>query len=85
MTKNQKIGIALGIAAILGYILYKKNEATETKAETTSSTTSVALPIVEVSSGSETPQVVNIPPQFGGAEVVTANVPTTAGSWQSFN
>jgi hypothetical protein len=91
MNKNTKIGIGIGIVALL-FIAYKKGvfggseggnggEGGSTEAPPSN------LPIVDVSSGSETPQVsvVNIPPQFGGGEVVTANVPTTAGSWQSFS
>jgi hypothetical protein len=92
MNKNQKIGIGIGIAAIVAFVLYKKGvfggsnggnggDGGSTEAPASN------LPIVDVSSGSETPQVavVNIPPQFGGGEVVTAsNIPTYAGSYGSY-
>lgn len=92
MTKNQKIGVALGIAAILGYVLYKRNNETPTKTGETIFSEKLELPPMSVSSGSETPQVsivntpVNIPPQFGGKEVVVNSYnPETAGSWATFN
>jgi hypothetical protein len=96
MNKNKKIAIGIGIAAILGFILYKKgvfggseggNGGSESETEETlKSSMPTSLPIVQVSSGSETPQVVNIPPQFGGGDVVTAsNLPTSAGTWGSYN
>jgi hypothetical protein len=95
LDKNKKIAIGIGIAAILGFILYKKgvfggSEGGNGDSGDSGSTEPPAstLPIVDVSSGSETPQVavVNIPPQFGGGEVVTAsNLPTSAGTWGSYN
>lgn len=95
MNKNTKIGIGIGILALL-FIAYKKgvfgrseteNEEGVTTEEELKSSIPSNLPIVDVSSGSETPQVavVNIPPQFGGNNVVTAsNLPTGAGTWGSY-
>jgi hypothetical protein len=94
MNKNTKIGIGIGILALL-FIAYKKGvfggnggaENEEVVEEEVKSSIPSNLPIVDVSSGSETPQVavVNIPPQFGGNNVVTAsNLPTGAGTWGSY-
>lgn len=87
MNKNTKIGIGIGIIALL-FIAYKKGVFGGSEGGNGGSEESTpSLPIVDVSSGSETPQVavVNIPPQFGGGEVVTAsNLPTSAGTYQSF-
>jgi hypothetical protein len=88
MKKNTKIGIGIGVIALL-FIAYKKGLFSGSNSTDSGSTeaSTPSLPIVDISSGSETPQVavVNIPPQFGGEVVTASNVPTTAGSWQSFN
>ena len=44
---------------------------------------SPVIPIVNVSSGSETPQVVNIPAQFGNQTAIVNKLPS--GSFQTFN
>jgi hypothetical protein len=87
MNKNTKIGIGIGVLALL-FIAYKKGVFGGSEGGNGGSEAPTpSLPIVDVSSGSETPQVavVNIPPQFGGEVVTASNIPTTAGSYQSFN
>ena len=86
LNKNKKIAIGVGILALL-FIAYKKgvfgsSESTDNGSEESAP----SLPIVNVSSGSETPQVavVNIPPQFGGDIVTASNIPNTAGSYGSY-
>jgi len=96
MNKNTKIGIGIGIIALL-FIAYKKGvfggseggnggSENETSEETLKSSMPPSVPIVNLTASSETPQVVELktPPQF--TEVVTAsNLPTSAGTYQSFN
>jgi len=92
MNKNTKIGIGIGIIALL-FIAYKKgvfggnggSENEEVVEEELKSSIPSNLPIVDVSSGSETPQVavVNIPPQFGNQTAVVNRLP--AGAFQTFN
>jgi hypothetical protein len=101
LDKNKKIVIGVGILGLLAFILYKKGvfggevEETEVVEETLKSSmpvtdntplkSSPVIPIVMTASSSSTPQVVDLktPPQF--TEVVTANIPKTAGSFQTFN
>jgi hypothetical protein len=95
LDKNKKIVIGVGILGLLAFILYKKGvfggevEETEVVEETLKSSmpdntplkSSPVIPIV--SSGSETPQVVNIPAQFGNQTAVVNKLPS--GSFQTFN
>ena len=95
MKINNNIKIGIGLLAVIGiYFAYKKGvfggsegENSASDEEPLKSSMPPSLPIVNVSSGSETPQVavVNIPPQFGGNVVTASNIPSTAGSYQSFN
>ncbi len=90
--KNTKIIIGVGVLALL-LIAYKKgvfggseggnggNGGSEE--ETLKSSMPESSPIVNLSSGSETPQVVNIPPQFGGETAIVNKLP--AGAFQTFN
>ncbi len=92
MNKNTKIAIALlGLAGL--FFAYKKGVFTK-KADgerglnpdaDTTSNVDTSLPVVSVSSGSESPQVVNtqLPPQFT-ENVATANVQNIPGSYQSY-
>jgi len=92
MKKNYKIAIGVGVLALL-FIAYKKgvfggseggnggNGGSEE--ETLKSSMPESSPIVNLSSGSETPQVVNIPPQFGGETAIVNKLPS--GAFQTFN
>jgi hypothetical protein len=92
MKKNYKIAIGVGVLALL-FIAYKKgvfggseggnggNGGSEE--ETLKSSMPESSPIVNLSSGSETPQVVNIPPQFGAETAIVNKLP--AGAFQTFN
>ena len=42
-----------------------------------------STPIINLTAASETPQVVNIPPQFGGETAIVNKLP--AGAFQTFN
>ena len=91
LDKNKKIVIGVGLLGLLAFILYKKgvfggeSETEEVIVDNTPLKSSPVNPIVNVSSGSETPQVavVNIPPQFGGNTAVVNKLPS--GSFQTFN
>ena len=99
LDKNKKIVIGVGILGLLAFILYKKGvfggevEETEVVEETLKSSmpiidntplkSSPVIPIVSASSGSETPQVVNIPAQFGNQTAIVNKLPS--GSFQTFN
>jgi hypothetical protein len=101
LDKNKKIVIGVGILGLLAFILYKKgvfggeSETDEvivdntplkfSPIDNTPLKSSPVIPIVMTASSSSTPQVVDLktPPQF--TEVVTANIPKTAGSFQTFN
>lgn len=90
MTNNKKILIGLGVGALL-LVLYKMRQGSDVEEKTESELKygykeDAILPkSVPTESASSSPQVVvTIPPQFGGGQAVeTANVPSTAGSWQS--
>ena len=94
MKKNYKIAIGVGVLALL-FIAYKKgvfggseggnggNGGSDEERGLNPDFTAPSLPIVNLSSGSETPQVVNIPPQFGGETAIVNKLP--AGAFQTFN
>jgi hypothetical protein len=91
MNKNTKIAIALlGLAGI--FLAYKKGLFTKKSdsergmnPDAGTNPPDSGLPIVQTSSSSETPQVIDtkLPPQFTES-VVTATVPNVPGSYQSY-
>ena len=92
MKKNYKIAIGVGVLALL-FIAYKKgvfggSEGGEggnsvADEETLKSSMPTSTPIINLTAASETPQVVNIPPQFGGETAIVNKLP--AGAFQTFN
>jgi hypothetical protein len=89
MKKNYKIAIGVGVLALL-FIAYKKgvfggSEGGEGvfEEETLKSSMPTSTPIINLTAASETPQVVNIPPQFGGETAIVNKLP--AGAFQTFN
>ena len=92
MKKNYKIAIGVGVLALL-FIAYKKgvfggSEGGEggnsvADEETFKSSMPTSSPIINLTASSETPQVVNIPPQFGGETAIVNKLP--AGAFQTFN
>lgn len=92
MKKNTKIGIGIGILALL-FIAYKKGVFGGSEGgnggegvfeeETLKSSMPTSTPIINLTAASETPQVVNIPPQFGGETAIVNKLP--AGAFQTFN
>ena len=91
--KNTKIAIGIALAGILGFILYKKGVFGGSEGgnggegvfeeETLKSSMPTSTPIINLTAASETPQVVNIPPQFGGETAIVNKLP--AGAFQTFN
>ena len=85
LDKNKKIAIGIGVIALL-FIAYKKGVFGGQNTPDSSDTTSIpSLPMVDVRSGSDTPQVavVNIPAQFGNETAIVNKLPE--GAFQTFN
>jgi hypothetical protein len=92
MKKNYKIAIGVGVLALL-FIAYKKGVFGGSEGgnggesvfeeETLKSSMPTSTPIINLTAASETPQVVNIPPQFGGETAIVNKLP--AGAFQTFN
>lgn len=90
--KNTKIAIGVGVLALL-FIAYKKGVFGGSEGgnggegvfeeETLKSSMPTSTPIINLTAASETPQVVNIPPQFGGETAIVNKLP--AGAFQTFN